>query len=150
MYSSSDATGISHDQLFPAYTKLIDTTHSVTESQHILTTAMNISAETHKPLEAVVLALGKAYDGSTAGLSRYGIETKTASGKTMDFKQVMESANKVFGTAVCLSEALWLASDKTIAVRGTALQHDAIERLLISLRDIATQQAEKATAAGPK
>ena len=32
----------------------------------------------------------------------------------------MESANKVFGTAVCLSEALWLASDKTIAVRPIA------------------------------
>ena len=91
------ATGISHDELIPAMTKLVDTTHNVTESQGILTTAMNISAETHKPLLAVTLALAKASQGSVAGLARYGIATKDASGKTMTFTQVMAAANKVYG-----------------------------------------------------
>ena len=91
------ATGISHDQIDPAYTKLIDTTHNVKESQSLLTTAMNISAETHKPLIAVTTALAKASEGSAGGLSRYGIATKDASGKTESFKQIVENANKVYG-----------------------------------------------------
>jgi hypothetical protein len=72
------ATGISHEQLMPAYMQLVDATHSVSKAQELLTLGMNISAERGIPLISITKALMRAAEGSAAGLARYGIATKSA------------------------------------------------------------------------
>ena len=95
--STARQYGVSHEQLEPAFMRLDQATHSVTESQKLMDLAMNISAGTGKSVTSVAVALGRAYDGSTGSLARYGIQTKDAHGKTLDFEQLMAKASKTFG-----------------------------------------------------
>lgn len=64
--------GIADDLLRPAMDRLIRATGDAAKANTTLQLAMDISAGTGKSLDAVVQALGKAYDGNTAGLSRLG------------------------------------------------------------------------------
>ena len=91
------ATGISHDQLLPAMTNLVRVTGNVTQSQKLLGLAMDISAARGIPLKSVTQALMKASEGTVTSLSRYGIATKDASGKTMSFTAVMKAATAAYG-----------------------------------------------------
>ena len=75
-------TGIADDQLRPAFGRLVTSLGDTGKATDALKLAMDISAGTGKSLEAVVAALGKAYDGNTGGLSRLGAGIDTAILKT--------------------------------------------------------------------
>jgi hypothetical protein len=66
-------TGVADDKLRPAFQKLVTATEDVGLSQQNLQLAMDISAGTGKDLEAVSLALAKAYSGQTTTLGRLGV-----------------------------------------------------------------------------
>lgn len=93
------ATGVADDQLRPALSRLAVATGSVSKAQDLLSMAMDISAQTGKPLEAVSNALGKAYEGNTASLARLGIGLSAAELKTMSFEQVQGQLSNLFGGA---------------------------------------------------
>jgi hypothetical protein len=97
--TTQNATGVLDDELRPAFATLTRFTQNATESQRLLSLAMDISAATGKPLEAVSLALGKAYGGSTAALAKLGIETKDASGNALAFDEIQKNLIKTFGGA---------------------------------------------------
>lgn len=93
------ATGVADDQLRPALSRLVRSTGDITQAQELLTTALDISTATGKPLETVANALGKAYDGNTASLGKLGIGLSTAELKTMNFTQVQDKLSQLFGGA---------------------------------------------------
>ena len=93
------ATGVSDNNLRPALSRLAVATGDVNKAQDLLTTALDISAQTGKPLEAVSNALGKAYEGNTTALGKLGIGLSAAELKTMSFEQVQGQLTDLFGGA---------------------------------------------------
>ena len=93
------ATGVADDQLRPALQRLVISTGDITKAQDLLTTALDVSTATGKPLETVANALGKAYDGNTAALGKLGIGLSSAELKTMSFEQVQGRLSDLFGGA---------------------------------------------------
>jgi hypothetical protein len=93
------ATGVLDDQLRPAFSTLTRFTKDQTKSQDLLNIALDISTATGKPLEAVSLALGKAYGGSTTALQKLGIQTKDAAGEALSFDTIQQNLITTFGGA---------------------------------------------------
>jgi hypothetical protein len=93
------ATGVADDALRPALGRLVRSTGDITKAQDLLSTALDISTATGKPLEAVANSLGKAYDGNTAALGKLGIGLDAAELKTMSFEQVQGRLTELFGGA---------------------------------------------------
>lgn len=91
------ALGVADDKLRPALTRLSAATGSVSKSQKLASLAMDVSAGTGKDLEAVATALAKAQDGNVAALSRLGVQTKDAEGKTISFKEATQQLADVHG-----------------------------------------------------
>jgi len=93
------ATGVADDELRPALGRLVRSTGDITKAQDLLATALDISAATGKPVEAVATSLSKAYDGNTTALGRLGIGLSAAELKTMSFEQVQGRLSDLFGGA---------------------------------------------------
>lgn len=123
------ATGVADDQLRPALGTLSRFTQDLTKAQELLNLAMDISAGTGKPLEDVVVALGKAYNGNMKGLQALGIETKNADGSAKSFKQIQEELAALFKGASATAAATFegklarikVALDETKERIGTAV-----------------------------
>jgi len=62
--------GIADDELRPAYQKLAASTHSVTKSNELMQIALDASAATGKPLNTVIMQLGRAYNGNVKALDK--------------------------------------------------------------------------------
>ena len=128
---SAEATGIAKSQLIPAFSQLERATKNTAESEKLMSIAMDISAARGKPLEAVVLAISKAYLGQTAGLGRLGVATKdytvnqaklataqAAVGKAQqDYDQVLKDGN---ATAV----------DRAGALARLGAAHETLKKVL--------------------
>lgn len=93
------ATGVADDQLRPALGNLLRATGDQAKSQDLLKIAMDASAATGKDLETITLAMGRAAQGQTGGLSRLGIATKDASGNALDATGVFKAMADQFGGA---------------------------------------------------
>lgn len=90
------ASGISDTKLRKSFGKLIVTTKSVTKSQKIMRTALNVSAGTGKDLDTVVQALSKAYLGNNTALGRLGTGLSKAELKAMSFNDAQTKLDKTF------------------------------------------------------
>lgn len=66
----SQQVGVADDELRPALGKLATATGDLTKAQDLLGTALDISAQTGKPLESVSTALAKAYAGNEGALKK--------------------------------------------------------------------------------
>lgn len=93
---TSLATGITDDQLRPSLDRLVRSTHNVAEAQRLQTLALDIAAGSGKSLEAVTTALGRGFDGNTAGLARLGLGLSAAELKSMTFDQVTQALSATF------------------------------------------------------
>lgn len=90
------ATGVADDELRPAFDRLVRATKDVGEATTVLKLAQDIAAGTGKKLEAVTDALGRAYDGTTTGLSRLGAGLDTATLATGDMKVIIQALTDTF------------------------------------------------------
>jgi len=98
--ATSLALGIQDDELRPALARLVRSTEDAAEAQKLLNLALDISAATGKPVEAIANALGKAYDGNATALGRLGLGVDSAILKSKDFGVVYDDlANKFEGFA---------------------------------------------------
>ncbi len=89
-------TGVLDDELRPAMDRLLRATSSITESQKLLSLALNISAGTGKSLTQVSQSLQKALLGQTQALGRLGVgltKTELASG---DFEIIQARLTELF------------------------------------------------------
>ena len=90
------ASGVSDTKLRKSFGKLVIATKSVTKSQKIMRTALNISAGTGKDLETVVTALSKAYLGNNGALGRLGTGLSKAELKAMSFTKVQAKLDATY------------------------------------------------------
>jgi hypothetical protein len=91
------AFGVTDDELRPAYERLARATGDVGEAQKLATLAIDVAAGSGKSLEAVSNALGKAYEGNSAGLAKLGIGLSAADLKTMSLDEVTKLLAETFG-----------------------------------------------------
>lgn len=94
-----EATGVTDDEMRPALANLLRATKDVDKAQGLMNLALDVSAGTGKSLESVTMALSKAQNGSVGGLSKLGLATKDAAGKTLSFEQIQKNLAKTFGGA---------------------------------------------------
>ncbi len=100
---TSRATGITDDELRPAFANLARATGDVTQAQDLMATAMDIATARGLPLEAVTLAIGKAAQGNIGALGRMGLATRDAAGKYLDFEEAIDKANETMGGATAVA-----------------------------------------------
>lgn len=95
---TSIAIGVTDDELRPSLARLARSTNDVKEAQDLLNLALDISAATGKPLEAVSNALGKAYDGNAASLGRLGLGLDANILASKDTDLIMNTLKETFGS----------------------------------------------------
>jgi hypothetical protein len=123
------ATGVADDDLRPALGRLVRATGDTQKAQELLATALDISAATGKPLEAVSNSLGKAFEGNTTALGKLGLGLDAAELKTMSFEQVQGRLTELFGGAAAANAETYagqiarvqVAFDEAKETLGTAL-----------------------------
>lgn len=93
------ATGVTDDQLRPAMQTLLQTTGSVTESQKLLTQAIDASASTGIGLSTVATDLAQAYVGNLKGLRKYNLGLTQAELKAASFAEIQKIITDRFGGA---------------------------------------------------
>jgi hypothetical protein len=108
---------------------LVRSTGDITKAQDLLAIALDVSAATGKPVEAISNSLSKAYDGNTAALGKLGVGLSTAELKTMSFEQVQGRLTELFGGAAAANADTYagkiarvqVAFDEAKETVGTAL-----------------------------
>jgi hypothetical protein len=93
------ATGITDNELRASFQRLSVSTKDVTQSQKLLTLAIDVSKGTGKELGTVVEALSKAYEGQDTRLARLGIGLSQADLKAMDFTETTKALTNLYGGA---------------------------------------------------
>lgn len=91
--------GVTDDELRPALARLAGATGDIGEAQELASLAMDVSAARGKDLGTVTEALAKAQQGNLSGLSRLGVATKDAEGKTKSLKEITEDLARLYGGA---------------------------------------------------
>lgn len=91
------AVGITDDELRPSFDRLVRSTKDVAEAQKLQALALDIAAGSGKSLETVSQALGRAFDGNAAGLSRLGLGLSAAELKTLTFDEITKQLAATFG-----------------------------------------------------
>jgi hypothetical protein len=87
--SMESMAAVADDNIRPAFAQLTRATGDVGKATELTRLALDVSAGTGKDLSAVTIALGKAYQGNTAGLQKLGINVK-------GMKNPMEELKKQF------------------------------------------------------
>jgi hypothetical protein len=94
---TSIAIGVTDDELRPAFARLVRSTKDTEEAQSLLNLALDLSAATSKPVEAVTNALAKAYDGNYTALGKLGLGLDANLLKSKDNQAIIESLEKTYG-----------------------------------------------------
>lgn len=131
------ALGVTDDELRPAIAKLATATGSVSKAQKLASLAMNISAGSGASLEQVTSALAKAQTGSTLGLKKYGVNTKTAAGETKSLAQLTEELAGKYRGAATAAAGTAAGQQKKLQVQLGELQEEIGLKLLPVLSKMA-------------
>ena len=67
---------VADDVLRPAFAQLVRATNDVSQATRLMDIALDVSAATGRDVNAVAIALSRAYNGNTASLSRLGIKAE--------------------------------------------------------------------------
>ena len=134
---TSLATGVADDKLRPALQRLAVATGDTEKAQKLLNLALDISAATGKPLEAVSNALGKAYEGNTTALGKLQVGISATEAKTLGYTGSLQKLTDLYGGAAAQNadtfqgriDRVKVAFDETKESIGTALL-PIVEKLL--------------------
>lgn len=94
-----DLTGVSDNNIISAQALLVTYGLSGGTLDRATEAALNLSAAMGVDLDRAATLLGKAYDGNTASLSRYGIMINTHTETSQKFAAVMDQVNQRFAGA---------------------------------------------------
>jgi len=89
--------GIADDELRPAYDRLVRSIGNTEEANRALALSLDVAQGTSRSLDSVVQALGRAYDGNTAGLSRLGAGLDKAVLASGDMNAITAQLAATFG-----------------------------------------------------
>jgi len=87
---------VADDMLRPAFQRLLQQTGSLSKSQSILNTAIEVSAGTGESLSSVSEDLARAYYGQTRSLKKYSLGLTDAELKTKSFSELQDILNSKF------------------------------------------------------
>ena len=90
------ATGVADSQLRPALQSLLQVTGSVTKSQELLSSAIDISRGSTENLTTVSDDLSQAYVGNVKGLRKYKLGLTQAELKASSFADIQKRLNQLF------------------------------------------------------
>ena len=144
------ATGVADDQLRPAYARLVRSTKDISKAQQLLNLSLDISGRTGKPLEAVVNALGKAYDGSNTALGRLGLGYTKAEIKAKSFSTIQDELTKKFAGGANEKAATFEGTMARLKITFDELKEAAGTAFLPILQQLAESAIKVANAFGVK
>jgi hypothetical protein len=116
------AAGVADDVLRPAFGRLVTSTGNVAEANKLLALAVDISAGTGRDLNQVVMALARASDGSTAGLSRLGAGLDKATLATGDMDVITKQLADTFGGQAAVKAATFQGQIDRVGIAFGELQ----------------------------
>ena len=129
------ATGITDGELRPSFERLIRSTKDVAEATRALKLAQDISRGTGKELENITNALGKAYDGNTAGLLKLGIGIDAATLRSGDMEEITKSLSTMFKGQAATAAATYQGQVERLGAAFGELQEAFGRGFLESLGD---------------
>jgi hypothetical protein len=116
------AAGVADTDLRAAFEVLLRSTKDVGEAQRALALSTDIAAGSGKDLSAVAQAMGKAYSGSTVGLSRLNAGLDVGILKTGDMKQITGELGRVFGGQAAANADTMAGRLRTLGIAADELQ----------------------------
>lgn len=131
------AVGVADDKLRPAYARLVRSTKDMQKAQGLLNLALDVSAATGKPLEAVANALGKAYDGQNTAIGRLGLGIDKATLKGMTFEELQTRLEKQFGGSAAEAADTYEGRMARLSIRFDELKEGIGQRLLPAFEQMA-------------
>jgi hypothetical protein len=134
--------GIADTELRPAYDRLVRSIGDTEQANEALALALDVSAGSGKSLDAVVQALGRAYDGNVAGLSRLGAGIDAATLKTGDMQQITAALSATFAGQAQVSASTYEGQVKRLSTAADNMKEAFGAGLLKNLgdTDAATQR----------
>ena len=96
IYQLERSLGIADTDLRPAYDRLVRALGDAEAAQDALSLSLDVSAGSGKTLEQVTDALGKAYEGNIAGLSRLGAGIDAAVIKSGNMDEITKVLSDTF------------------------------------------------------
>jgi hypothetical protein len=103
----SRAAAVADSELRPALGNLVRATGDVTKAQELLSLGLDIAAGTGKDVEAVSMALSKAYNGNLGALTKLGMPLDASIVKTKDFKAAQDKLATTFnGNAATAADSI--------------------------------------------
>lgn len=96
---TSIATGVTDDNLRPAFDRLVRSTGDVEKAQQALQVALDISAATGKDLNLVTQAIGRSLDGNSTSLGKVAGGFEAADLKGKSFSDLLPILAERFGGA---------------------------------------------------
>lgn len=153
---TSQASGVADDELRPALSTLARATGSVSEAQKAMGVAMDVSAATGKPLQAVTDAMAKGYSGNVGALGKLVPGLSKSVLATKDMTKVSKELSRVTGgaaaenanTAAGQFQRMTVALNETQESIGGALL-PALTAVAPILRTVATFLQNNADVVGP-
>jgi len=123
------AVAVSEEQLRPAFQRLVTVLGDAGLAQEQLSLALDVSSGTGKSLEQTVMALSRAYAGSSTGLSRLGAGLDKTLLKSGDLVAITDELKKKFGGQAAVAAAsfagsltkITIAADEAKEAIGTAI-----------------------------
>ena len=130
-------TGVLDDELRPAMDRLLRATGSLTESQKLLSLALDISAGTGKNLTTVSQSLQKAYLGNNASLGRLGVGLTKAELTTSSFFDIQERLTELFAGQATSAANSYLGSMNKLTIASNNAKEIIGKDLLDAMKLIA-------------
>ncbi len=115
-------TGVADDALRPAFDRLVRSVGDTDKATQLLSLSLDISKGAGKSLDQVVQALGKAYDGNTAGLSKLGAGIDKAVLATGNMDTITKDLARTFGGQAQTASQTYQGQLDRLAVGFSELQ----------------------------
>ena len=135
----AEQSGTMMSQMRPAFDVLVRSTKDSTKALELQKLALDVSAGAHKPLQSVVMALSRAYQGNAGALNKIVPDVKNASNKIEYLTKTFHGAAKAAGDANPMLR-LQVIFEKIKVTLGQALLpvFDALIQILKPLMPIFT------------
>ena len=144
------ASNVTDDQLRPALAQLVRITGDTISAQKLLATAVDVSVGSGRDLSGVVVAIGKAVQGSTGGLSKLGIQLESSAAKGGDLNAIMSELNSKFGGAAAAAVDTTAGRIENLNVRFGEMKETIGTQLLPVVADLSEKLLAVATNAQDK
>jgi hypothetical protein len=128
-------SGVADDELRTSMDRLLRSVGDTGHATELLTLAMDVSAGSGKSLDAVVQALGKAYDGNTAGLAKLGAGIDKTLLATGDMDAITQELSRTFSGQAKTAAGTYQGQLDRLAVGFSELQEAFGSGFLGSLDD---------------